>query len=36
METLRIVNFVIANYPMNVLFRFVGWALIRRCDDFLL
>lgn len=36
METLRIVNFVIANHLMNVLFRFVGWAFIRRCDDFLL
>lgn len=36
METLRIVNFVIANHLMNVLFRFVGRAIIRRCDNFLL
>ncbi len=36
METLRIVNFVIANHLMNVLSRFVGRAFVRRCDDFLL
>ena len=29
METLRIVNFVIANHLMNVLFRFVGRAFVR-------
>lgn len=29
METLRIVNFVIVNHFMNVLFRFVWWAFVR-------
>jgi len=34
METLRIVNFVIANHIVDVLFRFVGWAFVRCSDDF--